>query len=856
MMERERELFDACLDLGAAERAALLERECGEDTVLRQRLERLLAAHEQAASKEHAQNGARPRLDADACSFGIGGAERALCAFEPAELRVAEGLDVSERIGRYELVRVIGEGGMGTVYEARQLEPVVRQVAIKVIRMGASNKAHAAEILSRFAAERQALAVMDHPNVAKVFDAGETLLGYPYFAMEFVDGLPLTEYCTQHRLGLRDRLRLFVQLCHAVQHAHLKGVIHRDLKPANVLVTGAPAEAMAKVIDFGISKAIGETAGAAHRTRTGVPLGTAAYMSPEQAGFGRGDVDTRSDIYSLGVILYELIAERLPADPGDAGYAAFLGQLAAGDLRIAAPMGKGDDDDLNWIALKALEADRSRRYVSAAALAEDVERFLRQEPVSAHPPTVAYRISKYVRRNRAQAVAASVALVALIGGGIAAGAGYVRAVRAEAVARDEAAAASEVSDFLMNTFKVTDPGETRGRTVTARELLENASEQIESRLSGQPKVKQRLMTSLSRAYSSLGLYTEGRSMAEKALTGRGGGETLEDADALLALSAAEWQKDRFEIAQKAAERAVAIRTRLLGPNDVKVAQALQELGTVEMLTDKFEPSLGHLQRALAIRRTTLGEDHLETGNVIRAIAGVYLRRGKKGDMKLSLEHFQQSLRIMEARLGKEHPAYASNLDDVGIALNKPSEAIGWHEKAYEVRRRIYAEDHVQMGFSHYNLGRTYLRMGKLPDARGHLVKAVSIRTAKLGEANSQTADAMRSLAMVEVSMGRRDEGLRLFERVVEIGTEAFGADSENTLLDRSNLGVMLVVMKRYDEALPHLRAGLKAKVFFQWNGKIYDPVRKDPRYVALAAEQERIKAGGVPESTFQYAVPK
>lgn len=200
--------------------------------------------------------------------------------------------------------------------------------------------------------------------------------------------------------------------------------------------------------------------------------------------------------------------------------------------------------------------------------------------------------------------------------------------------------------------------------------------------------------------------------------------------------------------------------------------------------------------------------------------------------------------------------YASNLDDIGIAVNKPAEAIGWHEKAYAVRRKIYEADHVQMGFSHYNLGRTLLRMGKPVEAKEHLLKAVAIRTAKLGEANSQTADAMRSLAMVEVSLGRREEGLRLFERVVEIGTKAFGADSENTMLDRSNLGVMLVVMKRYDDALPHLHAGLKAKVFFQWNGTIYDPVRKDPRYVALAAEQERIKAGGVPESTFQYTVPK
>ncbi|MBL8221232.1 MAG: serine/threonine protein kinase, partial [Bryobacterales bacterium] len=677
--------------------------------------------------------------------------------------------------------------------------------------------------------------------------------------MDYISGHTLDAFIRDADRTIEDTLAMFHKICDAVNAAHLRGIVHRDLKPANIRVDGSGEP---HILDFGLAKGAGtDIIDGEHMqvmTATGDFLGSLPWSSPEQAERAPDKIDVRTDVYSLGVILYELVAERLPADPNDTGYAAFLTHLAAGALQFAPPAKGNAEADLSWIALKALENDRARRYPSAAALAEDVERYLRYEPVTARRPTLGYRLSKYVRRNRVQAIAASVAIVAVLGGSIAAGAGYVRSLRAEAQARDEAAAAGEVSDFLVNTFKVTDPGETRGRTVTARELLENAATQIETRLSGRPKVKQRLLTSLSRAYTSLGLYTEGRTMAGKALVAlpAAGQETQEDADALLAFAAAGWQQDRFQKAREAAQRAVAIRTRLFGPQDLKVADALQGLGTVETLMDQFEPSLQHFQQALAIRRAALAPDHLDVGSIIRSIAGVYLRRGKQGDMKLALEHYRQSLKILEARMGPAHPMVANNLDDIGMAVGKPAEALGWHEKAYAVRQQIYAPDHIQLAFSHYNLGRTLMRLGKLPEARRHLEKALEIRKAKLGEANTQTSDAMRSLAMVEASVGRHEEALRLFRRVVEIAEKAFGADSENTLLDRSNLGIMLSAMKRFEEALPHLRAGLRAKVFFQWKSKQFDPVRNDPRYVALAAEQERVKAGGVPESTFQYSTAK
>jgi len=395
------------------ERREYLNETCAGQPALRQRVERLLDRHENAGSF----------LDAPASDL-----------VDVAAESVAEGPGTV--IGRYKLLELIGEGGFGAVYMAEQQEPVRRRVALKIIKLGMDTK----QVIARFEAERQALAMMDHPHIAKVLDAGATETGRPYFVMELVWGVPITEYCDKNRLTTTDRLRLFIDVCHAVQHAHQKGIIHRDIKPTNVMVTLHDAKPMPKVIDFGIAKATRQRlTEKTLYTSLHQFIGTPQYMSPEQASMCDQDVDTRSDIYSLAVLLYELLVGTTPFDPEElrgSGYDKMcriiletepptpskrLSTLGDAITTVSehrrvrpATLRKQLDGDLDWIVMKALEKDRTRRYKTADAFALDIERYLHDEPVLARPPSIAYRLEKFVRKYRGPVAAIAAILAALM----------------------------------------------------------------------------------------------------------------------------------------------------------------------------------------------------------------------------------------------------------------------------------------------------------------------------------------------------------------------------------------------------------------------------------------------------------
>jgi eukaryotic-like serine/threonine-protein kinase len=423
-------------------------------------------------------------------------------------------------IGPYRLLKKLGEGGMGSVWLAEQVAPVKRLVAVKVIAGYFGERER-----QRFDLERQSLAIMNHPAIAKVFDAGATEDGQPYLVMEYVPGLRITTYCNEKQLGPRERVELMIKVCEGVRHAHQKAIMHRDLKPSNILVLEVDGKPVPKIIDFGIAKTVrdGRSGDETIFTVVGGAVGTPGYMSPEQADPGVGDIDTRTDVYSLGVVLYELLTASLPFDPTQWNTKPLhevLRQFHEQDPQSPSTRVSKDSaeaarntgvepqklvrelrGDLDWITLKALEHDRERRYSSPAELASDRNRYLRDEPIIARPPSVVYRARKFVRRNRV-AVAFTAVLMLLI-------AGFAVSMTIERNrARREAETSKRVADFMANIFTVSDPTESRGNSVTARELLDKASAQIETGLGQDPQVKARLMRIMGGTYRGLGLYKQ------------------------------------------------------------------------------------------------------------------------------------------------------------------------------------------------------------------------------------------------------------------------------------------------------------------------------------------------------------
>src|SRR5438045_3958849 len=484
---REKEIFEQALDITPTEeRLRFLTSACGKDPALLARVQALLRADESGESFLP---------------------EQPKAAFVPITEKPGD------RIGRYKLLQPIGEGGCGTVYMAEQTEPVRRRVALKVIKLGMDTK----QVIARFEAERQALALMDHPNIAKVLDAGATETGRPYFVMELVRGIKITEFCDEKSVPTADRLKLFTQVCQAIQHAHQKGVIHRDIKPSNILVTVNDGVPVPKIIDFGIAKATaGPLTDKTFFTAFEQFIGTPAYMSPEQAEMTSLDIDTRTDIYSLGVLLYELLTGRPPFDPSEllqsgldemrrtirekepARPSTRLSTMAEGELTATAKRRHTDSPklmsavrgDLDWIVMKCLEKDRARRYETANGLARDIERHLNLEPVLACPPSNLYKFQKLVRRNKlAFAAGAGIATALVIGLAIALWQSiektraYNRAVAAARAAQAETAKSQQVAQFLKDMLSGAGPEVAKGRDATILlEILGKTAERISKEL--------------------------------------------------------------------------------------------------------------------------------------------------------------------------------------------------------------------------------------------------------------------------------------------------------------------------------------------------------------------------------------
>jgi eukaryotic-like serine/threonine-protein kinase len=753
---RFRRLMDvvgAALELPPHERHAWLATACADDDALLNEA-RALVADADATSLDAATR----RVEA-----AVGAAAAAAMAGDDLQ----EVPPLPDRIGPYEIVKVLGRGGMGVVYLARQHEPLRRDVALKVVRPGLVDRG----ALARFGAERQALARMQHPNIAQLFDAGATDDGLPYFAMELVEGPPITEYCTGEALELDRRLALFRTVCHAVHHAHQRGVIHRDLKPSNVLVVPVDAVPIPKIIDFGIAKAVdGILSDESLHTRVGSLVGTLSYMSPEQVRGEDGGVDVRSDVYALGVILYELVSGRHPFEdttrPGVGlleAHRAILetdpprpstGPRAAAQGSPSAAAPGRVQPDLDWVVMKALEKDRERRYPTALDLARDLERYAAHQPVSAGPPSLAYRARKFVRRNRLAVAAASMVAVALITGVALAARGYVRATA-------EARRAEAVSTFLTDMLASPRP-DRQGLEVTVREVLDEAADRLEAGgFSGDPETEATLALVIGHSLQSLGYYPESLPVLRRSAALR---RELHDAtdprvyESLYRLATALWHNGNLDEAAEMRVQLAELTRRTVGPDHADYAEALSNLGNTYADMGESERADAYLAQAVEIGRRLEGDEgELNLARFLNNRGTVLYDLERYGE---AIEHYHQSLDIRRRRLGERSSVYAQTLSNLGGAQTRLGDLEGaeaTQRRAVELQGELFGDSHPTTATGFGGLAEVLRRQGHLEEAEDYARRALAIREATAGDAYWRIAGARRQLATILMDQGRLDE---------------------------------------------------------------------------------------------------
>jgi eukaryotic-like serine/threonine-protein kinase len=780
-------------------------------------------------------------------------------AHEPADGGASSG----ERIGRYTLLRPLGEGGMGIVYVAEQKEPVERRVALKVIKLGMDTR----DVVARFEAERQALAVMDHPGIARVFDGGATDAGRPFFVMELVDGEPITQFCDRAHLPIRDRIALVIDVCRAVQHAHQKGIIHRDLKPSNVLVTMQDGRPTAKVIDFGIAKATATPlTDRTFATQVGLVVGTPAYMSPEQLGLVDQDIDTRADIYSLGVLLYELLAGARPFDPKELDTGLSLVDVIKNDdapkpsVRVssvsaerqrAVAAARGTDSsalrrtlrgDLDWVVLKAIEKDRTRRYDTANTLAGDLQHYLDNEPVSARPPSAGYRMRKFVTRHRV-GVAAAVAMLALVVGSAA-----VIAVQAARVATErdratlEAAKATSIKDFLQQMLGSANPQDAGARTMTVVDALASAERRVENSLSTQPDVAGAVRRTLGQTYFGLGEYERAQRMLTAAVAGsRSSGRRqdlvldLAELGAVLRQSgeiedAARLQREavetahssgvppevrafaqyrladtlkaqgQFDEARRQATEALQTRTSTFGPDSREAAASYQQLALIAADKGDLETASTLIQRAIGLLKNHLGPRHNEVGTALNDSATLLISRGQ---YQAALPILEEVLAIARADLGDDHPEVASFNENVANALyqlNRRTEAVARLEEVLAIRRKALGDDSMIVGRTLHNMGVAYTSLGDFDKAEQRLNEARDRMQRGLGREHPEMGTVLRSVGNLHMRRGDLAEAEAVLREAVAIHVKAFGVTHLQTANSSLVLGRVLTARKQFAEA--------------------------------------------------------
>ncbi len=860
MNTKVREIFTQAAVMASEDREAYLVEACGGDAELRLEVQRLLIDAERAdlffgdeiddstlaADGSGQTSGKKATPPSGATQFLP---DAATPAAEPVTEK--EG-DV---VGPYKLLQQIGEGGFGTVWMAEQSEPIKRMVALKVIKMGMDTR----EVIARFEAERQALAMMDHPHIARVLDAGATNRGRPFFVMELVKGIPITEYCDESGLGTHARLALFGDVCAAINHAHQKGIIHRDIKPSNVMVTLYADKPVVKVIDFGIAKATqSKLTDKTLFTRFEQFIGTPVYMSPEQAALSAVDIDTRSDIYALGVLLYVLLVGKPPFDSNSlvsAGYdemrriirevepvkpSSRLGTIVGEERTLLAKarhveetkLNKLVEADLDWIVMKAIDKDRALRYETANAFAQDIVRFLADEPVTATPPSVVYKFRKFARRNKA-VLGVVAAMVALLLAGftatswqaVRATAEAVRANDAEKMAQQRLRESEEtreeaeaVSRFLTGMFESARPGDKDGgREVKVVDILDSAVSSLKNQLEDQPGRRATLQATIGATYDALGLNREAIPLLEEVhddYERRYGPKYPGLVHLKRRLARCYKNVDRKDDEVKMLEELLDLRRKLNDPT-VLFLETMQDLeasydqaGFTEKAIGMRRDYLQTCEEWLARCRKDFGLEHPET---IKAISTVGIAYAKRGRMEEAVALSEESLTLRRKVSGLEHPEtleaiwfLASYYHETG----RKEEALALSEELLELCRKAHGPEAERTYWAMMPLARSYLDAGRTEEALVQFEQVLKWRSEFYGPEHRLTLYARWTLANGYFQVGRKEEALALREESLALRRKLLGPEHVQTLTAMASLATSYADADRADDAAK-LRAELE-----------------------------------------------
>jgi tetratricopeptide (TPR) repeat protein len=735
---------------------------------------------------------------------------------------------------RYKLVKMIGEGGMGSVYLAQQSEPVKRDVALKLIKAGMDS----ASVLHRFEAERQALALMDHPNIARIYDGGLTPARQPFFVMELVPGIPITRFCDERQLGIAARLELFVSVCQAVQHAHQKGIIHRDLKPGNILVIEVDGRPTPKVIDFGVAKATEQKLTELSFADVGAIVGTPMYMSPEQADPTTADIDTRTDVYSLGVILYELLVGSPPIDASRFKRGALLEmlrmvrddepprpstKLSAADARpsIAANraiepsrLAKLLKNELDWITLKALDKDRTRRYDTAIGLAHDVQRYLADEPVEARPPSTGYRMRKFVRRHRGFVAATAAVAVTLVVGIV----GFAwqakvargqrdRAIFAEGQTQRRADELEKVADYQGRMLKQIDPADAGLQLMT--DLRARHGGALDKSKAPEAEKKTR-MAAFERELHAVNATDVAVALIDRTVLAPAvrtidrefADQPVVDAALRATLGEVYQELGRAKEALALHQRAKALRLESLGADDRATLASQSEVGKAMGELQQLSEAESLVRATLAAYERTLGSDHPETLEAKELLVIQLRRQGKYEECESVTRDVLEQRRRMQ---GPEHLETLNALNEQGICLmdrGKLPEAVAAFREAVGPQRRL---DATELSSTLNNLGVALMRQRDFAGAEPVIREVIERRRRALGENHPLTVSTLSNMAMVLVDLGKFPEAERLAQEALEKCRRHFGSEHVNTLTAMNVTGQVYMRQSKYDQTEPLYR---------------------------------------------------